>query len=163
MQSSGLKMNNHFPDNPSPEFLRFGPRINVIIGYHEYEISDYGKDGKTYWFLVAFFEGDFCKSIASIQLQFGEDPLILASDSIENIRLGIDLDELYLEIMLGIKQFLVIHESIFHDVSLEFLKDNFLMYSLQIEPLKVQNLAKLVDVDEVMTHIKEIILSYDLK
>lgn len=156
-------MNQHFPDNPSLEFVRFSPLIKEVLGHHKYLISDYDKDGKTYWFLVDFGEGDSCKSIERIHLQFGEDPLILASNSIENIRLGIDLDEIYLEIMLRIKRFLVIQESKYHEVELEFLEDDFLVYSLQIESWAPLKLPKLADVDDVMTEIKNAILDYKLE
>lgn len=145
------------------EFNIYVEPIMEILGNYTFDISDYDKDNEgTFWFIVDFIEGDPIKYIDDLHLQFGAVPLILTSGSIDSITPNVDLDELYIEIMLRIKKYPVIRESLFHDVILD-VDDDYLTYSLQIEPHHGQKLPTLADIDELMTFIAEIILSHSME
>jgi len=142
------------------EFRKFIPLIQKIFGNQKYEITDYDKDNEgTYWFIIDFSYEDPQKSIDDLHLQFGFDPLILATHSIDEITLDIELDDLYVEIMKEIKKIFVIRNCSYHDIEFLFLENN-LIYSFQIEALEDFNLPLLVDIDEVMSRVREIIVSH---
>ena len=145
------------------EFNRFVPKILDLIGNHKCIITDYDKDGKTFWLLVDFGINDSVKSLGSIHLQFGKDSLIVADASIENMPPRVDLDKLYDNIMKKIRNYWVIQASTWCDVYLDYLDVDFLVYSLQIEAREDDRLPKLADIDEVMTEIKNTILNYELE
>lgn len=144
------------------EFNTYVKPIMEILGNYTFDISDYDKDNEgTFWFLVDLIEGDPIKCINGLHLQFGAEPLVLAYGSIDNISLDADLDRLYTEIVSKIKRHLIIKKSSYHDITLEIEDDGYLTYSLQIESHYGQKLPTLADIDELMTFIRQTILSHN--
>ena len=145
------------------ECKRFIPTINRIMGNMDYILSDYDFDNMgTFWFVFDFgVSGPI--NLSSLHLQFGEVPLILASGFFENLILGIELDELYTEIMDELRQTEILQKSFFYDV--EFFEDeeDFLSFSLIIEVATDNDIPLFAEIDEIITKIKEVILAHKIE
>ena len=145
------------------EFRKFIPLIQKIMGNLEFVISDYGKDNEgTFWFFLAFGEGE-PTNVGSIHVQFGKEPLILASSYFEDLILDLELDELYVQIINIIKQHKAIEGSFFYNIDFIPYDENFLDYQLRIEVATDNDIPLFAEIDEIITKIKEVILAHNIE
>lgn len=138
----------------------FNHLIKKTMGNRRYKIEhcDYDPDNGIIMVEIYLTEDD--ESISDVYLQFGNHPLVLVNGYIENVKSDINFIELEEEISFKAEFFPVIEEAKDYDLDLE-LDDGILRYTLKIdfEGDDALQLPKLSDIEDVMTLVREIILS----
>lgn len=139
--------------------------VKKTMGEYSYgiEYCDCNTEDGTIFIEIALLNNNLESNISEVSLQYGNESEINVKSSIDSIELDVSIGELEEQIYEKIYGYSLIDEAKDYSVELhdELDPDEILIF-LTIESDEMLKLPKLSDVDDVMTHIKEIILSHKL-
>ena len=141
----------------------FNHLIKRTMGNYKYIISDSGydlADGVIWIDMDIFKQKNIEQSITSAHLQYGNYPLIIV-EGFANLTKLATLVKLEEDISDKIDFFPVVSEAKDSTFYLEESEESIL-YSLQLDSDEALNIPKLIEIDEVMSYVREIILSHNI-